>query len=416
MWTEGLLALIGFLLLGSAFFSASEAAFYSLDRVQLRRMERDGRASSRRVRRALARPTDLLVTILTGNTLVNVGISVIATGMFVRRFGPGAVGLSILVVTVVVLLVGEVTPKTIAVNFPERIARALSAPIRWVQYLLSPLTWIVSLLSNACLRRLHVDTVGLGPDRWLSRGELNVLLEGADGAGIMTEQESQLVQNILDFSSTRAAEVMTPRVDVIAAPEDMDRAELEQLVVSSKHSRIPIYRRTIDEIVGYLPTRDFLLMPEKAQQDLLKPVVIFPDRALVSRIFYETQRARVSLVVLVNEYGETVGLLTREDLLEELVGEIYDEFETREEPLKKLPSGLWSATGQLNLEELNEALELDLPIEDAYTLNGFLTGLHGGIPRKGETLDWHGVEFTIAEISRHRVQRCLIRLPEGAGS
>ncbi len=408
------LSLAGFialgLLLASAFFSGTEAALFSLDRVQLRRLERDGRPSSRRVLRFLARPDELLVLILTGNTLVNIGLSVFATSFAVKRFGPRGVEIAILCVTATVLLIGEVTPKTVAVNFPAALSRVLVYPLRFVRRLLYPFILLVTALSNLCLRALRLDPSLLRPSRLFSRGELNELLEGAEG--IMTAHESRLVQNILEFSETRATEVMTPRVDMIAAPESMDRAELEALVIRSKHSRLPIYRRTIDEIVGYLPTRDFLLHPERRLSELIRPVMIYPDRAFVSRIFYETQKARVSLVVVVNEYGETIGLLTREDLIEELVGEIYDEFESREEALREVAPGLYSAAGQFNLEELNEALKLDLPIEDAYTLNGFLSGLHGGIPRRGVRIEFEEMEFTVTEISRHRIQRCLIRLPQ----
>lgn len=398
------------LLLLSAFFSGSEAALFSLDRVQLRRLERDGRASSRRVLRFLTRPDDLLILILTGNTLVNVGLSVIGTSLCIRLFGERGVEVAILIVTVSVLLVGEVTPKTVAVNFPEQVARLIAWPLRATRWLLYPFILIVTAVSNLCLRLLRLDRALLRPPPFLSRGELNVLLAGAEG--IMTAHESRLVQNILEFSSTRAAEVMTPRVDMLAAPESLDRSELQELVVEAKHSRIPIYRRTIDEIIGWLPTRDFLLHPEKRPSELLRPVAIYPDTALVSRIFYETQKNRQSLAIVVNEYGETVGLLTREDLLEELVGEIYDEYESREEALRALGPGVYSAAGQINLEELNQALKLDLPIEDAYTLNGFLTALFGGIPRRGETIAFEGVQFTISEVLRHRIQRCLIRLPE----
>jgi len=397
------------LLLASAFFSGTEAALFSLDRVQLRRLERDGRGSSRRLLRFLARPDELLILILTGNTLVNVGLSALATSLCVRQFGPRGVEIAIALVTATVLVFGEVTPKTVAVNFPEATSRLVVHPLRLVRRLLFPLIALVTALSNLGLRALKLDRSLLRPSRLLSRGELNVLLEGAEG--IMTAHESRLVQNILDFSETRAAEVMTPRVDMVVAPETIDRGELEALLVRSKHSRVPIYRRTIDEIIGYLPTRDFLLHPEKRVAELLRPVRFFPDCALVSRVFYETQKSRAAVVVVVNEYGETVGLLTREDMLEELVGEIYDEYESREASLQQLSPGLYSAAGQIHLEELNAALKLDLSLEDAYTLNGLLSGLHGGIPRRNETVMHQGIRFTVTEVSRHRIQRCLIQLP-----
>src|SRR5690606_27845848 len=253
----------------------------------------------------------------------------------------GGVEVAIVVTTVAVLLVGEMTPKTIAVNYPESISRTNVGPLRLVQILLGPLAGAVTMITDGILRLLGVTGSAMTQTPVLSRAELGSLLEGADREGIMTAQESRLAQNILQFATTRAKEVMTPRIDMVAAPLEMDRSELEALIVESKHSRIPIYENTIDEIVGYLPSRDFLLHPETRVAELIRPVAFYPDRALVSVIFNETQKQRIPVTIVVNEYGETVGMLTREDLLEELVGEIYDEFEPREVRLRRVEPGLY---------------------------------------------------------------------------
>lgn len=401
-------ALLVLLLLLSAFFSATEASFLSLHRVHLRRLERDGRRSSRQILEVLSNPSHLLTSILIGNMLVNVAISVIATSLFTRWLDDGGVEVAILVTTVAVLLFGEVTPKTIAVNYPEAVSRSNVGPLRLVQVLLGPLTGAISMITDAILKLLGVTGAGLSPSPILSRAELGSLLEGADREGIMTAQESRLAQNILQFASTRAKEVMTPRIDMVAAPLEMERSELEALIVESKHSRIPIYEKTIDQIMGYLPSRDFLLHPETKVAELIRPVAFFPDRGLVSVIFNETQKQRVPVTIVVNEYGETVGMLTREDLLEELVGEIYDEFEPREVRLRRVGPGIYLASGQLNLEELNEALDLSLPEDEAVTLNGFLSGLFGRIPRKGEEIRWNGITFKVTEASRHRILQAML--------
>lgn len=403
-------ALLVLLLLLSAFFSATEAAFLSLHRVHLRRLERDSRRSSRQILEVLSDPNYLLTSILIGNTLANVAISVIATGLFTRWLDDGGVEVAIVVTTVAVLLVGEMTPKTIAVNYPESISRTNVGPLRLVQILLGPLAGAVTMITDGILRLLGVTGSAMTQTPVLSRAELGSLLEGADREGIMTAQESRLAQNILQFATTRAKEVMTPRIDMVAAPLEMDRSELEALIVESKHSRIPIYENTIDEIVGYLPSRDFLLHPETRVAELIRPVAFYPDRALVSVIFNETQKQRIPVTIVVNEYGETVGMLTREDLLEELVGEIYDEFEPREVRLRRVEPGLYVASGQLNLEELNEALGLSLPEDEAVTLNGFLSGLFGGIPRTGEEIRWNGITFKVTEASRHRILHATLKL------
>jgi len=401
------------LLLTSAFFSGTEAAFFALSRVQLRRLERDKKGTSRRILEVLSRPSYFLTSVLIGNTLVNVAMTVLTTSLFVRWLGESAgIQVSILVTTAVVLIVGELTPKTLAVNFPEPMSRASVHAVRGLQVFLGPLIGAVTFLSDAVLRLIGFERGGLQPNARFSRAELDSLLEGADREGIMTARESWLAQNILEFSSTRAEEVMTPRIDMSAAPSAMERDELEAFVRQARHSRVPIYGDTIDEITGYLPTREFLLHPESNPLELVRPVAIFPERAYVSQVFYEMQKSRAPISVVVNEYGETVGMLTQEDLLEELIGEIYDESEAGEEPLRRLGRGLYSAEGQHNVTELNEALNLNLPEDSALTLNGFLSGLIGGIPPVGEVIEHEGIRFRVCEASRLRILRVEIRIPE----
>ncbi|MCA9754178.1 MAG: HlyC/CorC family transporter [Candidatus Eisenbacteria bacterium] len=405
MWQAELLLIILLLLL-SGFFSGTEASFFALNRVQLRRLERHGEATSKLILEVLSKPNHFLTSVLVGNTLVNVALSVLTTSLFLRLLGDGGgLQVAILVTTVSVLLVGEVTPKTIAVNYPERVSRLTVRALRFVQVLLAPVIGAVTFVSDAILRLFGVEDGGIGHNSAISRGELGSLLEGADREGVMTARESWLAQNILEFSATRAEEAMIPRVDMVAASLEMDRDELEALVLGARRSRIPIYRNTIDEIEGYLPTKEFLLYPETKVSELVRPVAIFSERAFLSQIFYETQKGRTPVTILVNEYGETVGMLTREDLLEELVGEIHDEFGAKEDRFHRLGPGVFSASGQINIEELNEAAGLSIPDEDTVTLNGFLSALHGGIPVKGEEIVWNGIRFQIAEASRHRVQR-----------
>jgi putative hemolysin len=406
-----LLVILGLLLVASAFFSGTETAFFALNRVQVRRMERDGHSRTRRVLAVLARPQDLLNTVLVGNTLVNIATSVVVTTLLIDRLGRLGVEVAIAVSTVAVLLLGEVTPKTLAMNYPEAASRHLVDPYRLVRALLAPLVSFVSLLAGLVLALLRIKPIAVGQGGLFSRSELGSLFQGADEEGVMTARESRLVQRILGLSSLTAEEIMTPRVDMVAVPEGIDRARLEEIVITAKHSRIPVYDRTIDEIRGYLKVRDFLLDPNGRMADLVRPVAIFPERAPASRVFYEMQRRRTALAVVVNEYGETTGLLTREDLIEEVVGDIYDEYESVRESLVRAGPGEWLAEGSLRLEELNKSLAIDLPLDDAVTLSGFLTGIFGGLPGRGETTRWDGIEFTALEVSRHRIQRARVCLP-----
>lgn len=409
-----ILVVLGLLLAASAFFSGAETAFFALNRLQIRRLERDGHARARRVLAVLARPQDLLNTVLVGNTMVNIAISVAVTTLMINHLGRFGVEVAIAISTIAVLLLGEVTPKTLAMNFPEVASRNLVDPYRFARAILAPLVWCVSFLARQVLALLRINPIVVGQGGLFSRTELGTLFEGADVEGVMTARESRLVQRILGLSSLTAEEIMTPRVDMVAVPEGIDRTRLEEIVTAAKHSRIPVYARTIDEIRGYLRVRDFLLDPDRRMADLVHPVAIFPERAAASRVFYEMQRRRASLAVVVNEYGETTGLLTREDLIEEVVGDIYDEFEMVRESLVRTGPGEWMAEGSLRLDELNESLAIDLPLDDAVTLSGFLTGLFGRLPGRGETTGWDGIEFTAVEVSRRRIQRARVRLSRAA--
>ncbi len=405
-----LLVVLALLLATSAFFSGAETAFFALNRLQIRRMERDGGSRARRVLAVLRRPQDLLNTVLVGNNLANIALSVLLTTLLIDRLGGFGLEVAIAASTVAVLLVGEVTPKTIAVNYPEATSRLLVDLYRAVRLLLLPLVWIVSSLATLVLSFLRMKPIAIGPGGLFSRSELGSLFEGADEEGVMTARESRLVQRILGLSALTAEEIMTPRVDMVAVPEGIDRERLEELVVAAKHSRIPVYTRTIDEIHSYLKVRDFLLDPGRRLTDLMRPVAIFPERAPASKVFYEMQRRRAAMAVVVNEYGETTGLLTREDLIEEVVGDIYDEYESVRTALEQTGPNEWVAEGRLRLEELNDALRIDLPLDDAVTLSGFLAGMFGHLPARGEAVEWDGIAFTTLEVSRHRIQRVRLEL------
>lgn len=408
-----LLALCGLLLLASFFFSGTETAFFALNRVNLRRLERDGSRRSARVLAVAAQPQDLLNTVLVGNNLVNVAISVLATMVVLENWPRFGVGGAIVVTTLTVLLLGEVTPKTLAIRFPETFARLAVDPYRLIRALLRPLTSAVAWLAALLLRAIGLKPIPPGHTSLFTRAELDTLLEGADEEGVMTARESELVQRILEFSQTRIEEIMTPRIDMAAAPADLEREELVTLVVAARHSRIPLYRRTIDDVIGYLKVRDFLLDPDRRRELLIRPVVIYPERALASKVFYEMQRQRSSMVIAVNEYGETVGMLTREDLVEEVVGEIWDEYESSRGPIRALGPGVWMCEGGANLEELGEELERELPTEDAVTLNGFLTGLYGALPPREARITWEDLVFIPLEVTRHRIQRVRVELRAG---
>ncbi len=403
------------LILASVLFSGSEAALFSLNQVQIRQIEARRDHASGCVRHLLRAPQRLLNSLLVGNTLVNIGLSAVITTYALYRFGEDGLKVAIPVASAVILLLCEILPKTIAVNFPKTMARNAAVPLVLLLPVLSPLTWGVTGLSRLLLRLFRLSDSGTGLSRRVTRSELRAALEEIDEEAGMSKIESRLVQNILSFSRTTAEEVMTPRVDIVAAPITASTDELRDLINQCKHSRIPLYEKTVDGIIGYLPSRTFLLDPTHRLANLVRPVLIVPEKAPIDRIFHELRKGRWRMAIVVNEYGETVGLITLEDLIEEVVGELFDEYERGEEEIAPAGPGAFEVRGRTSLQDLSERLGVDLPQEQAVTVNGFLCGLYGGFPRVGTVLFWEDVRFEVLEVARHRIQRVLAGRPPGAG-
>lgn len=399
---------LGFLILLvlSGTFSGSETALFSLDRIQLRRFETSASRRERLVAAVAAHPERLLAGILFGNTLVNVAASSVMVAI-TRRLDLG--GDPVLVAVVlgagVILVAGEILPKGIAVHWPARAALVYAPVLVPVLRVLGPVSRILERVALGVLRFFGVRDEG---GRSLEWRELQLLFEDMqEGKGI-SEDEGTIASNIFTFFETRAYEIMTPRVDIAAVPVDLPPAELKARVLSGRHSRVPVYRDSLDQIVGYLSAKELLLEPDFQLEALLHPVHFVPERARLHRILAEVQSRHLGLVVVVNEYGGTAGILTQEDLVEEVVGEIYDE-EDREAPeVEVVDERTWRVAGLLLLEDLAEAMGVDLAPGPAETVGGHIAHLLGGLPRPGDTVRDGAVEYRVLQIRRHRAQRVLV--------
>jgi CBS domain containing-hemolysin-like protein len=411
------LVMIGLLAL-SAYFSAMEAALFSLTRLQTHQLaERHDRAS-RRVLALLQKPERTLAALLVGNNLVNIALSSIATAaaLFWIADRARAVELATLGVTVAVLLFGEVTPKALAVRFAPATARAVSGSFRGFALILGPLTTAFQRLAGLVLRALGAAREIPRQSALLTHAELRALLEETDDKGTaITPGEARLVQNILAFPQRTAGEIMTPRVDIVDLARDAAAEEIVRVMRATRHSRYPVFAQTPDDVVGFVQAKTFLLDPGAGLAERLRPVAFFPASARIDRIFHEFQRSRTGLVIVVNEYGEVVGLISREDVVEEILGDIYDEFDLEEPPIRKKGEGLYIVPGRIALPELEAMLSVTLLSDSAVTLNGFLCEVFGRIPRPGTVVEWEGLRFHVLEVVRHRVHRVLLELPARPG-
>jgi putative hemolysin len=405
-----LFCLLAILLCCSACFSASETALFSLRRAELLALDEGGGRAGKLIVRALDRPGHILTAILLGNTLVNVAGAAVATAICVSLFGPKGVAVAIVADTMLVLAFGEIGPKAVAVSFPLPVARSLIGPLSGFGVLVRPVVEKVASFSNLILASLGlVAKEELGQRAAVSPAELRMLMHDVQEQGSFTKYETRIATNILEFAETHAEEIMTPRVDVVAAGRDVSKKALAALMRRTKHSKIPLYGENIDDIVGFISTKEFFLWADEPLQSLLKPVLFVPSSRRLEGLLQEMEKKRAFVVIVVNEYGETLGLITKEDILEEVVGEIYDEYEADQVPVQYLEDGSFILDGRAGLDLVSEELGVKLKPAGAVTLSGFIFEKLGRLPSKGSTLEEAGYVFEVLGVRRNRVTKCRVR-------
>jgi putative hemolysin len=407
-WLLLSLALLALLAL-SAFFSGAETALFSLNRIQLSKMRESRDSVSARILTVLGTPNRLLTTVLIGNTLVNVATAALVTTFFLGVTQRWGVELAMVVGTALVLLFGEILPKTLAVSFPEGFSRTVVRPLQLFMVAAAPLARIAVIVSRRMLKLLGVKDTSLKLGL-LTQGELRTLFDDLEEGEVMSELETRMTRNIFSFSTTPAQSVMTPRVDVVSISASDPVDETVRTIRESRHSRIPVYSDGIDNVIGFISAKEFLLDPTRPVSGYIRPVLIVPETKRIDEIFQEMQAKRFPMVVVVNEYGEMVGIVTQEDLVEQIVGEIYDEFEAEEAPVAKKSEGEYIVEGLISIEDLNRELEIDIRAEDSVTLNGLLCERLERLPERGDVVKIDGVTFEVLEVQQNRCERCRVTI------
>ena len=387
----------------SAFFSASETAFSSLNQIRLKSRAEDGDSSAARVLAMAEQYDKLLSTILIGNNIVNIAAASIGTIIFTKMLGAerGATT-STMVLTVVVLIFGEVTPKTLAKEMPETIATAVSPVLNLLMTLFTPLTWLFSQWKKLLGRFVHSsesDTI--------TEGELMTMVSEAENDGELTDRESELIRSAIEFDDVEVEEILTPRVDVIAVEDDMPLEEVAQTFAESGYSRLPVYHDTIDNIIGVVHEKDFYmarLKKETKLEDLVKPTLYTTGSTQISQLLRTLREQHHHMAVVVDEYGGTEGIITLEDILEELVGEIWDEHDEATEDFRQQSDGSWLVSGSASVDDLYETL--DLPEDediDSNTVNGLVQEKTHHLPKVGDHFQLNDYEGVVTRTARRRV-------------
>ena len=387
----------------SAFFSASETAFSSLNQIRLKSRADDGDRTAARVLAMSEQYDKLLSTILIGNNIVNIAAASIGTIIFTKMLGAerGAT-VSTMVLTIVVLIFGEVTPKSLAKEMPETIATAVAPVLSLLMLVLTPLTWLFSRwkrLLNHFVHSSESDTI--------TEGELMTMVSEAENDGELTDRESELIRSAIEFDDVEVEEILTPRVDVVAVADDISLEELAQTFAESGYSRLPVYHGTIDNIIGVVHEKDFYIARLKKAtkiEDLVAPTLYTTGSTQISQLLRTLREQHHHMAVVVDEYGGTEGIITLEDILEELVGEIWDEHDEVTEDFRKQSDGSWLVSGSASVDDLFETL--DLPEDediDSNTVNGLVQEKTCHLPKVGDHFSLGEYDGVVTRTARRRV-------------
>ena len=396
------------LLFLSALFSSSETALFSLSRYQIRRVKSRHPGGGRFVALLLESPKRTLLSILIGNMAVNIAASSIATGIGISLFGSKGVGLAIGVMVLLLLFFGEITPKTFAVRNAERLSHVIAPLIHIFAKLIWPVRRIIQSIADLFLSLFAKRRVKGEP--YITEQELKTLVSVSEKEGVIDKDEREMIDAVFEFGERSVDEIMIPRVDIIACKYSAPRDEVVKLVKESRHTKVPIYSEVIDNITGILFTKEFILNKDKSLdwRSLIKPAVFVPETKKIDELFFEFQTKKVPIAIVADEYGGTAGLVTMEDILEEIVGEIQDEYDKEAPFIERIEPHTFRVKGDIGLKDLEEELGIKIHTEEVETLAGFLALRAGRIPTEGEVIKYKGRTFTIERVRRNRILKVKI--------
>lgn len=421
------------LILINAFFAATELAVVSLNSTKLRKLEEEGNKTAAKLRKMVEEPSGFLSTIQVAITLAGYLGSAFAAENFSGDladwlfYGLGFQSLSlaalntisIVIITIILsyftLVFGELVPKRIAMQKPYEVAKASCGVIRAMAFILRPVIWLLSKSVNGVLRLLRLKVEA--EEESVTEDEIRMMVDLGGEKGAIDEDEQEWIQNVFEFGDISVREAMTPRSDVDALPIDATDQEILEMIQENGRSRLPVYEESVDTILGILNARDYLLDRNTGKhtplKDLLRPAHFVPETIKADNLFKEMQKEKIHIAVVVDEYGGTEGIITMEDLLEEIVGNIYDEFDKAEQPeILPLGENVWRVAGSTPISSLVDDLELPLPESDDYdTLGGLIVTYLNAIPKDGEEFDMEvdGVALHVEKIEDHRIESVVVR-------
>lgn len=399
--------LLVILLIVSAFFSASEVAFFSLNPFQLKEMKEKKGRFGKLVSSLLEKPRELLITIYIGNEFVNVAISVITTSIAIKLFGSLGVGIAIGVATFLLLVFGDIVPKSMSIKFAETFALTSAYPLKLFSNLVGPLQRLLTRITEKFLSSMGIGALHLKKSA-LTDDEFRTMVEVGKVEGVLEKEESEMIHKVIEFSETAVADIMTDKTDMFTVVEDENLDEIIPKIMKNFYSRVPVYDKDEEHIIGILFTKDLnhlkhLPMEKVNLKSILREPISVPQSKKVKELLEEFRKMKRHMAIVLDEFGSVAGLVTLEDILEELVGEIDSEMRMEEIPLVKIAANHYRLLGSYSLSEFGEHFHKDLPVDEYDTVGGMVFGLFGRVPRSGESISYDNFNFRVEKMKGPRI-------------
>lgn len=406
------LIIIIILLMLSAFFSSAETSFTTVNKIRIRSLAESGNKRAKKVEKISQNSGKMLSAILIGNNVVNLSASTLMTSLVIDIWGNYATGIATGVMTILVLVFGEISPKTLATHYSEKIALLYAPVVSALMYLLTPIIYLIDLLSSLFLRLFGVNSKDT--KHAITEDELRTFVDVSHEDGVIEKDEKDIIKNLFDFGDSKAKDVMIPRIDMTLIDSEADYLDIINVYKETKYSRFPVYSDTPDNVIGILNIKDLITAPTgqafKLKNILRKPFFVYEQKN-TSDLFKEMQKNSISIAIVIDEYGSSVGMITTEDLLEEIVGDIRDEYDQDEaEEFVQLAPNIYRIDAAYKLDDINNEIGCSLESDDNDSIGGYIIEKLDRIPKSGERFEIDNLEFKIEAASKSRIDSVLLKV------
>lgn len=407
------LVIVIILLSASAFFSSAETALMTSNKLKMRNLADNGNKRAAKVLKVTENTDKMLSAILIGNNIVNLTASSISTTLTLKIFGSKLVGIATGILTFLILVFGEITPKNVASKNAEKMALIYIGVISFLVTLLTPVIFIVNTVAKFVISIFNKN----GDDNnAVTEEELRAMVEYSHEEGIIENEEKKMIVNVVDFGDTVAGDIMVPRVDMVMVDEKSSYEEILQVFREERYTRIPVYEETPDNVIGILNVKDFLLIEDKenfVMKELLREPLYTYEYKKTSALMMDMRKTGANIVIVLDEYGITAGLITLEDMLEEIVGEIRDEFDADEdEGISKISDLEYLIDGSTNLDDINDRIGLSLSSEEYESIGGLIMEKLGRLPVEGEIINFDNIVLTVKKMDHARIEKVCLKLKQ----